>query len=367
MTDERGSIRKAVLHAGVVFVAAGQSDHEAESRLVERGTRRLHVHFGSIHQILSEFLQALPVSRVWILLDEWSAVPFDLQPLLADLFRRCLFPVRGITVKIGAIEQLSRFRITQPDGGYLGIEVGADVAADVDLDEFMVFGNDPDRSKNFFRQLLFRHVRATLVAEGRESEAPRTPDQFVSRGFTQVTAFDELVRAAEGVPRDAINVANLAAQNAGDRSISVPLIRGAARQWYLRDKETAVSADPEARDLLHAIQDEVIGTRRARAFFLEQNEGDDSLVASLYNARVLHAIKRGVATYVDPGVRYDVYAIDYGAYVQLHSTDRATLGLFEAETDSGESFVEVPSDDYRSIRRAILRIADYRARRAIPA
>lgn len=347
-------------------VSAGSSRTSArggedESRVTARGPARIHVNFGSVSGLLAALVAALPVPRVWVLLDEWSAVPADLQPLLADLFRRCLFPVRGITIKIGAIEQLSRFRISQPDGGYIGIEVGADAAADVDLDEFMVFGNDPERSKSFFRQLLFQHVRATLVAERRDGEAPRNAEQFVSRGFTQVTAFEELVRAAEGVPRDAINVANLAAQNAGDRQISVPLIRGAARQWYLRDKEAAVAADPAARDLLHAIQDEVIGSRRARAFFLEQSDGDDPLIASLYNARVIHAIRRGVATYVDPGVRYDVYAIDYGAYVQLHSTDRATTGLFVVETDSGESFVDVPQDDYRSIRRAILRLDEYRA------
>ena len=166
-----------------------------------------------------------------------AAVPFDLQPLLADLLRRCLFPVAGLTVKIAAIEQMSRFRVLHGDGSYTGIEIGADASADVDLDEFMVFGNDPARSKAFFRELLFKHIRATLIAEERETEAPRNADQFVSHGFTQITAFEELVRAAEGVPRDAINVANIAAQTANDRTISVPAVRGAARQWYLRDKE----------------------------------------------------------------------------------------------------------------------------------
>jgi hypothetical protein len=344
-----------------------QDDVESAERVLERGPLRLHVHFGSVFQVLQDFVGAIPAPHVWLLLDEWSAVPFDLQPLLADLLRRCLFPVQGLTVKIGAIEQFSRFRIVNPDNSYTGLEVGADVAADVDLDEFMVFGNDPDRSQAFFRELLFKHVRSTLIAEGRETEAPANAAQFVSRGFTQVTAFEELVKAAEGVPRDAINVANLAAQTANERQISVPMVRGAARQWYLRDKEAAVAADPAARDLLHSIQDDVIGSRRARAFFLEQSEGDDPLIASLYNSRVLHVIKRGVATYVDPGVRYDVYAIDYGAYVHLHSTDRTTLGLFEVDAEEGTSYVEVPSDDYRSIRRAVLSLEAYRQSRAASA
>jgi hypothetical protein len=37
------------------------------------------------------------------------------------------------------------------------MEVGADAAADLDLDDFMVFGNDADKAKEFFRELLFRH------------------------------------------------------------------------------------------------------------------------------------------------------------------------------------------------------------------
>ena len=260
--------------------------------------------------MLASLIGALPIRRVWLLVDEWAAVPADLQPVLADLLRRCIFPVRGMTVKIGAIEQLSHFQIVHEDGSYTGIEVGADAAADVDLDEFMVFGNDPERSIAFFKQLLFRHVRAVLVQDDREAEAPRDADQLISRGFTQANTFQELVRAAEGVPRDAINVGIQAAQSADDGLISVPTVLAAARRWYLRDKEAAINADPEARQLLHWIHDEVISNRRARAFFLEQNQGEDPLIASLYNARVLHVIKRGVASYLEPGVRFDVYAIE---------------------------------------------------------
>lgn len=54
--------------------------------------------------------------------------------------------------------------------------------------------------------------------------------------------------------------------------------------------------------------------------------------------------------------RYDVYKIDYGCYVDLISTSRAPVGLL-AGTDDG-AFVDVPPDDYRSIRRAILRPED---------
>ena len=161
---------------------------------------------------------------------------------------------------------------------------------------------------------------------------------------------------------DAINVANLAAQTAEDRPISVPLVRTAARTWYLRDKENSVSADSAATALLHFIQDDVIGTRRARAFLLEQEHAGDSLIAALSNARVLHVIKRGVAAKDQPGVRFDVFAIDYGAYVQLTATAKAPLGLFDAGSNGEADYVDVAADDYRSIRRAILNLDEFRRR-----
>jgi hypothetical protein len=66
---------------------------------------------------------------------------------------------------------------------------------------------------------------------------------------------------------------------------------------------------------------------------------------------ILHVLKRSVSSNDEPGARYDVYKIDYGCYVDLINTTRAPEGLFQE--DDGH-YTEVPKDDYRSIRRAIL-------------
>ena len=99
-------------------------------------------------------MPVLPGKRLWLLLDEWSNVPFHLQPLLADLLRRSVLPVRGLTVKIAAIDHRSVFKVDREDFSYLGFEVGADVAADVDLDDFMVFSNDDTMAVAFFSSSL---------------------------------------------------------------------------------------------------------------------------------------------------------------------------------------------------------------------
>jgi hypothetical protein len=76
----------------------------------------------------------------------------------------------------------------------------------------------------------------------------------------------------------------------------------------------------------------------------------------LYDARVLHVLKRGVSTHDQPGVRYDVFKLDYGCYVDLITTAKALLGLLPADVQNGTetAYLDVPPDDYRSIRRAIL-------------
>jgi hypothetical protein len=128
-------------------------------------------------------------------------------------------------------------------------------------------------------------------------------------------------------------------------------VRMAARDWYQQDKAAVVRANPALDRVLGHIVDIVIGARRARAFLFPSNLRNES-VERLFDARVLHLLKKNISSRDEPGVRYDVFKIDYGCYVDLINTQKAPQGLFE--TDEGK-FVEVPADDYRSIRRAILR------------
>jgi hypothetical protein len=345
--------------------ASGEESRSGQLRITTEDTgQTVHrVHFGAVSSLLAAVAASLDVARVWILVDEWSDLPLDLQPLLADLIRRSVFPVARVTVKIGAIEQRSEFSKQAGAGGYIGIEVGADAAADIDLDDFMVFGNDAEKAKDFFRELIYKHVRSLMIEAG--DDPPPNANALISRAFTQQPAFAEFVRAAEGVPRDAINIAIQAAQLADDRQISINDIRTAARRWYARDKQTPVSANDTALSLLHWVIDKVIGERRARAFLLEQSEAArHPLIGALYDARVLHVVKRNIASHDRPGVRFDVFGLDYGCYVDLLATQRAPLGLFQAAAvndSDDEQYVEVPHDDYRSIRRAILDLNEFEA------
>lgn len=171
------------------------AEAQTEHRVRRDGVEQHRVHFGAVSSLIGRLVPALGVRRVWFLTDEWSSTPLDLQPLLADLIRRSLFPIPGVTVKIAAIEQRSEFRVSLQAGDHLGIEVGADAAADVHLDDFMVFGNDADKAKDFFRSLLHKHVAAALAEDGLDF---RGAVDRTATGATGVHSAQRLRRVRQG-------------------------------------------------------------------------------------------------------------------------------------------------------------------------
>lgn len=315
--DERRSGLEASIGraGGVRGSLRHRASTTASSRQRRTGVEQHRVMFGPLSRAIQAVTDGIRPARLWLLLDEWSSVPLDLQPFLADLVRRSVLPVRGITVKIAAIEHRARFFVPAP-GDYLGIEVGSDAASTVSLDDALVFDQSRERAQAFFRQLFYNHVRPVL-----ETLVRPVPDagEFAKGAFEE-DAFAELVRAAEGVPRDAINIAALAAQHAHTDRIDRSHVRRAARDWYLRDKKITVSRHEDADRLLARLVDEVVGRRRSRTFLLPV-AGRPAAIDALCDARLLHVLRRGLVDPRHPGRLYDGFAIDYGCYVALLTDD----------------------------------------------
>jgi hypothetical protein len=326
-----------------------------------KGVENHRIHFSSVFSNLLDFCQELK-THIWIIFDEWAEIPIDLQPYLAELIRRTILPNKYCTIKIAAIEQRTNLSIYDEVGNRIGIEVGADIAASQNLDEYMVFDNDENRAKEFFKLLLYQHFINLAEPELIAKENINSPLSLLTIAFSQINTFNEFVRASEGVPRDAINILGIAAMKAGNEKISMDNIRVAARTWFARGKEKAISSNEKAHKLLRWIIDEVIGKRNARAFLLKSNI-KDPLIEYLFDSRILHVIKENISGQDEPGVRYNVYSIDYGCYVDLINTVNAPKGLFEVLKNDSETenleYVEVPMNDYRAIRRAILDIEEF--------
>lgn len=339
----------------------------SESATTVKGVVRPRVHFGAVRELMNRCVSSQPDRRrIWLLFDEWSGLPRELQPFVAEMLRKLFFGIPRVTTRLAAIPHRSEWRITRDDGSYIGVEIGSEIFALLDLDEFVVFparskSERAKRSSDFFRELLFRHVNYVLGLAGKQ--LVRSSDQLIKLLFTQVTSFQEMIRAAEGVPRDALLILGRAALRAGSARISTDHVRQAAAQLFQTGKAALLNGMPDARKLLDYIIQEVISGKKARGFLLLQEHTEHPLIQRLVDDRILHIIKRGYSSKYDPGERFDVIQLDYGCYVQLLNTNSAPQMLLGDESPDddlifGSIFanVEVPEDDYRAIRKAVLNL-----------
>ncbi|HWX48155.1 MAG TPA: hypothetical protein VNZ61_08885 [Roseomonas sp.] len=318
------------------------------------GKPRLSVNMGDAYTQLNRVASLLP-GRLWILLDEWSSLPETLQPYLADFIRRAILPVQNASVCIAAIEYRSKFRADDADDR-LGLELGSDIAADINLDDYFVYDVSPDAAVQFFGDLLYKHLSAFADPVGLSEGSAKA---VIANVFSQDRVFAELVRASEGVARDFINILQLAAMRSDDSKITMNEVRTAAKDWFERDKQRNLDSRKNAQELLQWIRDEVISGKKARAFLLNVSVSHP-LIEFLFDERILHIARRSYSAKDDPGVRYRVWKVDYGCYVDLINTlNNPTSFLSEGVVFSEQGDLIVPDDDYRAVRRAILDIAAF--------
>lgn len=335
---------------------SGQENSE-ELRHKRTGVERSSIDFNFIMQKMRAIVNFVAPKRIWLLIDEWSTVPSDIQPYLADLIRRSFFTTPNFSVKIAAIEQRSKFKVDFPSERYIGFELGADISVALNLDDYLVFDNNESRATDFFRNLVNKHTR--VIAKENNIEIPLAENQLVtSHSFTQENVFIEFVKASEGVPRDAMHILSAAAQKAATSSISMPVLRQAALQFFQSDKYNAIVANPENRKMLDWIRHRVIGERRTRAFLLPIGV-EDEIVDRLFDRRALHILNRNMSAAHLPGDRFIVYKLDYGCYVDLMNTDKYPAGGLFRDDPEIQVLIDVPDDDARSYRRAILDLSEF--------
>jgi hypothetical protein len=343
--------------AGLPNVSVYSADQDEDETTVEH-TEALRdtVVFAEVAQQLDAALKALGIANLYILIDEWTAIPSDLQPYIAEFLRRAFIPVKRVTLKIAALEYRSRFSLPAQGGGVVGFELGPDVSANLDLDDYYVYDRNPDHVVELFLEVLRKHLDAELPANYLDDLGISTSSAFRRDLFTEQATFTELVRAGEGVVRDFIGVFTAAyfrAVREGKTKIDLNAVEEAARAWYETDKSTTLSH--EQSEALHIIINEVIGNRQAKMFMLAREHNDDAMVQSLFDLRLLHLVSRGYSDKQNPGLRYNVYALDYGTYVDLKRTKSEPEGIIAGVDEIDLDFDRiVPFADKRSIRRIIL-------------
>jgi hypothetical protein len=294
--------------AGIEFT--DDAERARSRRRAQSGVEQFSLKFGPVARSLAGIVRALPSRSLWLILDEWSALPLAVQPLVADFLRRCFLPLAGTVVKIGAIQGRSQFS-RYGGGAYLGIELGADMTQDLDLDQYLSGNTGNRHAEEFFSDLFCRHISEYWRGEGQELSARQIRGCLIAA----IPDFPYLVMAGGGVPRDTINVAALAAQNAGSEAVTINDISAASRRWFLNDKESQVRSDPATRRVLQGLRTYAQRNLR-RGFLLDRHyEAQAPEIQDLYDSRILHQVAMGVG----PGAGYTAYLIDFGLYADIVS------------------------------------------------
>jgi hypothetical protein len=135
--------------------------------------------FSEVHQRLNATLAAMKVDHLVLLIDEWTSLPVEIQPFIAEFIRRSFFTSNRVTIKIASLEYRSRFTLNDQSGNIIGFELGADIAANLDLDDFYVYDRNTEKVVNIFHELLYkRHVRHRSISTSREQHQRRDVVSF---------------------------------------------------------------------------------------------------------------------------------------------------------------------------------------------
>jgi hypothetical protein len=116
-----------------------------------------------------------------------------------------------------------------------------------------------------------------------------------------------------------LNILRLAAQKSGRGPLTFKNIREAIRTWYSRDKLGSISADVELRSIYNELINKVIGEKGQICFLVKDVDLSNRHLNVLYDSRLIHVVKRDIPSQADYALRYTLFRIDSGAYVDLPS------------------------------------------------
>lgn len=234
----------------------------------------LTFNYRQLSDSIGQIIKSLGIKELQIIFDEWATIPIDAQPYLAEMIKRAIATVPNICIKILAVNYQCKLSIRE-DTALIGMQRGADIPDVIELDKYLVYDDKQQLVKSFFGELLYNHIGSEL-----DWDLDIHKDRKLSEAiklFTQTSAFIDLVRAAEGNPRDFLCIFSQAyfdyyrASNKS-QSISIPNIEQAAQRWYDNEKAASINANPTAQQTLTYLMTRVLEGYKSRSFLVESQK-----------------------------------------------------------------------------------------------
>jgi hypothetical protein len=328
--------------SGSIGIEAGQTPRARASMGLSYGSSRLDAatstahttsgavpRFALVRRTLLELLELLKIERLNILIDEWSLLDPSgataIQPEFAELLKRTFQGARGISVKVATNRYQTRFSNRGAGGGYRGLQIDADIFAATNLDRAML---DRESLVSFYESLLFKRLALGEEELRRfDSAGDGLPDgAFVLSIFRDRRAFRELVKGAEGIPRDFLVLFNSVARE--NRHSVADRWSAVAIQDVIRQRSIMGQDDIEFRSVTSQLVDPciraVVGRTRSRIFFVSREHyvSIQDALEELLEKRLIHDYPtEGMPAFARQGHR--AYLVDYGLWLDW---DRTRIG-----------------------------------------
>lgn len=294
-------------------------DRTGERRSSSSTQEVVYVSIFDVTESLEGLVEWLDLNRIFCFVDEWSEIPASAQRHLAELIKKA-FIASKFSFKIAAIPNRTDLGSKTGEKFY-GLEDGGDIFG-YQLDNRYVFEIDKQKTRNFFNQILHRHIEATTPGLPEKLLGKRSQDNFINLFFTN-KALGELLIASAGIPRDFINLfihSYDQFKNSSGKHISVKNVRLATSGWYETDKKKQIDEHPTEKALLQAIVQEIVVEKNSSHFMIGEHHSTNPHIQSLIDFRVLHLRKKGYSHKDLAKETFNVYSIDYGCYNHLNIT-----------------------------------------------
>lgn len=287
------------------------SGQERVSRNIWKGTSTDTIIFPNIAQNLNEITKNTN-SRLYILLDEWSSIPLDIQPIFAEFLKRCILCCQLITVKIAVVPNRTQF-IQKINGSVFGLETSSELSCAIDLDQMLTIDRDYRRVLRFMTELLVKHINTLLPNRNIKIEE-------LSSGFEKPEVLIQLVRASEGNARDFLNIlsnclSGFDYSHMNERKITYFGVARAARDWFIYDKYAVLSS--KQREHFEALFSFIVLDYHTRGGLIDERALSNPFISDLIDARILHVVSQGhINKHFNKGQRLALIVLDYGSFAE---------------------------------------------------
>jgi hypothetical protein len=306
---------------GAEVKASGRSEEDSERTTIEKGTAPSVPRFFEVRQKLVKLLDLLQIDRLIILIDEWSAIDptasTAIQPEFGELLKRTFGGTPHISVKIASAQLQTRLNNRQSGRQFRGLELNADIFEAIDLDKTLrKWGKDSFYDALLFKRLVFCEPDLKML----DPNGDGVPlPAFLESIFQTKYGFEQVLKAAEGIPRDVLAIFNGLSRL---KNFSVePLWEVRELLPYIRERgveklRDAVPYQSEADQVLTNCIKRLVKRTDSRIFFVSINSfpSIQGAIEELIEKRLIHHLP--VMNLADSmRDEYQGYVLDFGLWL----------------------------------------------------